>query len=265
MKEEDDIREYLKNKNSAITSTHHSLFIKEILPNAESVGDDLELYRLTPEYNEYTLYLGNFDESNRGLHELLHTLRDASASDELKIIVHSYGGSVDEGKQLYNIINDTFLHKTTTVLDTAGYSMGALAFCMGDERIIYEHSTLMFHDYSGGSIGKGGEIESQVIHTSQSVRNFFYSIVIPNNFLTAEEFEAMLIGQDFWMDSIEMCERGIATHIMVHNNKVLSEHYLRHLDGDISYKEMISGEIIPKPVKPKKKKNTKKKKKKIIK
>jgi len=136
--------------------------------------------------------------------------------------------------------------------------MGALAFCMGNERIVYESSTLMFHDYSHIVGGKGGELESQVLHQSQSVRDFLYSITVPFGFISDEEFEKMLDGKDFWMDALEMCTRGIATHIIINGSKVLSTDYVKFASGDIDYDEMITGKIKPK-VKKKAKKKAKKK------
>ena len=251
-------------KDNVIVSTHHTLIMKDILPNAIPQEGSDEYFKIVHPYVEYHLNLGSFDEGNRGLHELFHELRQSTTFDDLIIRIHSHGGHVDEGKQLYNIINEYFFKRTTTILDTVGNSMGALAFCMGNERIIYENSTLMFHDYSGGFGGKGGEVESSILHHSQSVRNFFYGVVVPNGFLSEDEFESMLIGKDYWMDSIELCERGIATHIMIANVKVQAQHYLMYINSEINIDEMMSGIIKEKPT-PKKKKAKKKAKKKTTK
>ena len=53
-------------------------------------------------------------------------------------------------------------------------------------------------------------------------------MVVKNNFLTKEEFSKMLIGQDFWMDARELCERGIATHVLVNGKEVKAKKYLKN-------------------------------------
>lgn len=243
-----------KKKDNIFYSSNHTLFLKDISHDAIPKEDDDEYYKIIEPYVIYNLYLGSFMEKNRGLHELFYALRQANEDDYLDIRIYSHGGSIDEGKQLQNIINEFFQNRTRTILDPLGHSMGALSFCMGHERIVYENSTLMFHDYSHVVGGKGGEIESQVVHNSQSVRDFFYSTVVPHGYMTEEEFERMLDGKDFWMDAVEMCSRNIATHIMISGVKIKSELYLMFIDDKIDYDEMMSGIInnIPKKNKPKK-------------
>lgn len=247
-------------KENVFSSTYHTLFLKDIAPNAiPKVGDE-EYYRIVEPYTLYTLYLGSFAEKDRGLHELFNTLRQCSYNDFLDIRISSYGGSIDEGKQLHNIIKECFFTRTRTILDPVGYSMGALAFCMGNERLIYESSTIMFHDYSHMVGGKGGEIEAQVVHQSQSLRDFLYSVVVPHGFISEEEFDDMIKGVDFWMDAVEMCSRGIATHIVINGYKVPADRYLKYVDETIEYKEMITGIAEEKPKKVNRKRVVKKKK-----
>jgi ATP-dependent protease ClpP protease subunit len=74
--------------------------------------------------------------------------------DETEIRIHSTGGYVSEGSQFYNLIKNKFNKRTTTILDSRGYSMGAIIFCMGDKRIVTPRSDIMFHDYSAGFAGK---------------------------------------------------------------------------------------------------------------
>lgn len=257
------IEEFKKNNNNKkeniFNSTYHTLFLKDIAPNAvpkSGTTDDEEYFKIVNPYTHYDLYLGTFAEKDRGGHELFYTLRQAGDEDTLDIRIYSHGGSIEEGKQLQNIINEYFPGRTRTILDAAGYSMGAFAFCMGNERIIFENSTLMFHDYSHMVGGKGGEIESQVIHNSQSIRDFIYSTIVPYGYITDDEFKKMLDGKDFWMDAVEICERGIATHIIINGFKICSELYVRYVDENITYEEMTTGIINEKN---KKKKTSKKK------
>lgn len=98
---------------------------------------------------------------------------------------------------------------------------------MGDERIAMETSDLMFHTHSGIVYGKSNEIESSVEHQKTHIGNFFKKVVVDTNFLTEKEFDDLLIGKDFWMETPEMCKRGIATHVMVDGKKIDAKEYIK--------------------------------------
>ena len=214
-------------ENEKLNSKFHTMFVEEISETRELVDTEKNTFKITPAHKRYRIFLDSFKEHERGLHEIFNTLWNAAKNDELELRINSYGGLVNEGQNFYNIIKNKFLGRTTTILDNAGYSMGALTFCMGDKRIAMEQSDLMFHDYSAGTIGKGGEIEARVKHESEYLRNFFKEIIVKNGFLTKKEFKQMLIGQDYWMDVDEMCRRGIATHVLVNGKEIKAKKYLK--------------------------------------
>ena len=211
-------------------SKYHTLF-KEVKPESKEVVkvDDKDLYNIKPGYTSYRLFIDAFAETERGLHEMFNILWNASDNDTLELRINSWGGFVKEGQNFFNVIRNKFNGRTTTILDSAGYSMGALLFCSGDTRVVMEQSDLMFHDYRIGSYGKGNEIESHVIHTKKHIRKFFKEIILGKGFLSEKEFEEMIIGKDFWFDVPEMCERGIATHVMVAGKLIKSKDYLKSL------------------------------------
>ena len=109
--------------------------------------------------------------------------------------------------------------------------MGALTFCMGDKRVVTERADLMFHDYSGGMFGKGGEMQARNEHTQKFIRKFFKEILLDSKFLTKKEYNNMLIGQDYWMDVEELCKRGMATHVLVDGKEIKAKKYLKRLKG----------------------------------
>ena len=211
-------------------SKYHTLF-KETKPESKELVkvNGKELYQITQPYTAYRMFIDSFGETERGLHEIFNILWSAGDTDTLELRINSWGGSVKEGQNFFNIVRSKFNGRTTTVLDSAGYSMGALLFCCGDTRIVMEQADLMFHDYSGAAWGKGQELESQVEHFKKHIRKFFKEVIVANNFLTQKEFDDMLIGKDFWMDVPEMCQRKIATHVMVSGKLVPAKKYLKSL------------------------------------
>jgi len=168
-------------------------------------------------------------EFENKLHETYNELWNAKDNDKLELRINSNGGMVNEGGQFYSIIRNKFNGRTTTVLDNKGYSMGALTFCMGDKRVVTERADLMFHDYSGGMFGKGGEMQSRNEHTQKFVRAFFKEVILDQGFLTKKEYNNMLIGQDYWFGVQELCERGIATHVLVNGKEVKAKKYLKRI------------------------------------
>ena len=218
-----------KNEDKVMHSKYHTMFVEEVSESREPFGDTRGVYKITPSHKEYRVFIGSFAEMERGLHEMFNELYNAGEDDKLELIVNSWGGAVKEGQNFYNIIKNKFNGRTTTVLDSAGYSMGSLIFCMGDKRVVTEQADLMFHDYSGFSWGKGGEIEAHQKHNAKHLRKFFKEIIVDNGFLSKKEFKQMLVGKDFWMDCKEICERGIATHILVNGVEVSAKKYLKSL------------------------------------
>ncbi len=220
-------------KRSDISSEEHTLFIKHIPERKKLLDRDNKVYQIEPKYRHFTVHIGKFKEFKRGLHSVLNELRSASRDDVLELRINSSGGLVNEGKQFYNLIQEKFYNRTVAYLDNQAYSMGALMFCMAKRRVIYPYSDIMFHNYSSGASGKGGEIRSRVEHENKILVEFFHSIVVDSNFLTADEFENMLIGQDYWMDAKEMCKRKIATHVVYKGKQIKAKKYLKILSNSV--------------------------------
>ena len=84
-------------------------------------------------------------------------------------------------------------------------SAATMIFLCADQFEVTPHSVFMFHNYSGGTIGKGGEMIDQLQHErkwSQGLMNEIYK-----DFLSEEEIEHMLDNKDYWMDGNEVVKR----------------------------------------------------------
>jgi len=213
----------------ALSSEQHTLYIETIQEKKQVVDKNRNLYEITPKHKRYRVYIGSFREFRKGLHSVFNELRDAKSNDYLELVISSNGGFVLEGQQFYNLIQEKFYNRTVSYLDNHGYSMGALLFCMATKRVIYPYSDFMFHNYSGGAMGKGGELKSRIKHKSKTLEKFFYDLIVPQGFLSENEFEQMLVGQDYWMDAKELCKRGIATHVILNAQEITAEEYLKLL------------------------------------
>lgn len=204
-------------EDNVIYADNHTLFIDEkpimMEPARDEVGNIVEGYfEQTGGFTVYKLFIGDFLESGHGLQRIINALQGAKPEDILELHISSNGGFVHELIELYNLIDTTF-YKSVTTYCNHGYSAGAMAFLLGEERVIYENSDWMMHSYSGGFVGKRDDMLTHLEHEDKRLQKFFNKIMEP--YFTKKELKKMQKGKDFWMSSEEMLERGVATHIMV--------------------------------------------------
>ena len=84
-------------------------------------------------------------------------------------------------------------------------SAATMVFLSGDAFEISEHSMFMFHNYSGGTIGKGGEMYDNIMYERKWSDKFMRSIY--DGFLTDLEIKSMLENKDIWMEPEEVFKR----------------------------------------------------------
>lgn len=204
-------------QDNVIESDSHTLisnfFPAEMIPVEGESGPIPDIYEQVPEYSVHKLFLNEFDdESKHGLHKIINRLQEANPNDTLELHISGHGGYVSEGIILFNLINSMYKSRSTGYLNY-GYSMNALAFLFCSERVVFEHSEIMFHTYSAGFGGKRDDILSQIKHTDKHLQTFFHKTLSP--FFSDSEIEAMGASKDYWLNSFEMLERGIATGIII--------------------------------------------------
>jgi len=178
-----------------------------------------------PTIKSATLYLSTMMENKINLAELLNEISDFTPEDRIKVIINSPGGLVSEGKSTINTLLGTGAKITTELLSDAA-SMASILFCIGHKRVAYENSGIMFHTFSSGYMGKGGEMKDYITHKSKNLNAFFKAHILG---LTDEEIDKMIDGKEWWFDTKKMCERGIATHVNVHGILIPAKQYLKLL------------------------------------
>jgi ATP-dependent protease ClpP protease subunit len=80
-----------------------------------------------------------------------------------------------------------------------------MIFLAADSYEISDHSVFMFHDYSGGTFGKGGEMYDQITHERKWTENLLHDVY--KEFMTKEEIESLIKGKDMWMTAKEVSTR----------------------------------------------------------
>jgi ATP-dependent protease ClpP protease subunit len=136
--------------------------------------------------------------------EWFDAIRHANENDLVKIYINSFGGDLFTAIQFMRVLADT---EASVVASVEGACMSAatMIFMCADSFEVTPHSIFMFHNYSGGVIGKGGEMIDQLQHERRWSERLLKEIY--HDFMSDEEIEAMLSNKDLWMDGEEVVKR----------------------------------------------------------
>jgi len=134
----------------------------------------------------------------------LETIRNAGENEIIVLHINSTGGDLFTALQFIRVMQECKGYIIASV-EGACMSAATMIFLQAHEFIISDYSSFMFHNYSGGTIGKGGEMADQIIfekHWSEEMMKEIYK-----DFLTEKEIDSMLNGKDLWMSGIEVANR----------------------------------------------------------
>ena len=160
--------------------------------DAKPLGSLITIY-LVGEIGPPETYLGAFE-----------AIRHAQETDIIKFNINSPGGDLFTTIQFLRAIAEC---KGMVVASAEGACMSAatMIFLSADRYEISEHSLFMFHNYSGFSFGKGGEMYDQLTKErkwSEKIIRRLYE-----GFLTPDEIRSILDNKDIWMDGEEVMKR----------------------------------------------------------
>jgi len=179
---------------------------------------------LDPKLFQADKYSNNFTKSVAHVHEFylsgeitdaedyiewFDIIRNANAVDSIRIYINSPGGDLFTTLQFLRAMSDTEATVTTSV-EGACMSAATMIFLTGHIQEVTPHSLFMFHDYSSGTFGKGGEQYDQIQFERGWSRKFLTEVYA--GFLTEVEIESMMHNKDIWMDSEEVVKRLTALH-----------------------------------------------------
>ncbi len=173
------------------------------------------------------IFLDDFIHEGSELHDILNTLHDASQNDMLEVRINSSGGFARYGQQFINVMKDKFSGRTITIVEAEALSIAALIFMAGDRRVIYPHSTILFHDVALSTEGKANEAISRLGVMHLIFIEYMRSLMLP--YFTEEEIDSISRGMDMSLDAEEMCKRGVAHCVLVTGSSLTAEEYLKSI------------------------------------
>jgi len=154
--------------------------------------------------NQYEFYLSGQIESADNYTPWFDVIRNAREQDTIKIYINSPGGDLYTALQFLRVMGECEGHLVTSV-EGACMSAATMIFLSGHEYQVTPHSLFMFHNYSGGVFGKGGEQYDQIQCERAWSEKFMNEVY--KDFLTTEEIQSMLNNKDIWMTSEQVLER----------------------------------------------------------
>jgi ATP-dependent protease ClpP protease subunit len=154
--------------------------------------------------NLHEFYLSGEIESAENYIDWFQTIRYSSSNDIIKIYINSPGGDAFTAIQFIRVLQET---EATVVISVEGLCVSAatMIFMQADSFEVSEHSVFMFHNYSAGTMGKGGEMYDQIQHERKWSENLLTDTY--KNFLSKKEIMSLLDNKDIWMDGTEVIKR----------------------------------------------------------
>lgn len=174
---------------------------------AEAAGYVLPRSYRKPSTSVLEFYLSGYIEDPENYIEWFDQIRNANAGDQIKIYINSRGGAVDTAIQFMRVLAETSATVTCSV-EGSCMSAATMIFLCADEFEITPYSLFMFHNYSGGMLGKGGEMYDQAVFEREWSRGFLNQIY--DGFLTPEEITGLLDNKDLWLHSEDVLKRCVA-------------------------------------------------------
>lgn len=132
------------------------------------------------------------------------TIRHSGPDDTIKIYINSGGGDLFSAIQFLRVLSDT---EALVVVSVEGLcaSAATLVFLSADIFEVTPHSSFLFHNYSSGVYGKGGEQYAQITHERKWSERLLKEVY--EDFLTPDEINGLLSNNDLWMDVDEVVVR----------------------------------------------------------
>lgn len=163
-----------------------------------------ERFTSKPAVTVHEFYLCGEIESPDEYISWFDTIRHANQTDVVKIYINSYGGDLFTAIQFMRVLGET---QATIVISVEGACMSAatMIFMCGHTFEVSDHSVFMFHNYSSGVFGKGGEMYDQLKHERVWSEKLLRGIY--DGFLNEKEIASMLDNKDLWMDGGEVVKR----------------------------------------------------------
>lgn len=154
--------------------------------------------------NEYTVHFSQEFDHPSYYDEVVSLLLGAEESDNVIFVINNFGGRVDS---LNSVLNSLSVTKATVTGFLVGQacSCASVLFLACHNWMVGDNTTLMIHEQSFFIGGKASETKKQYDHYQAQNNRFIREVY--KDFLTPEEIESCLRGEDYYFEDFEIRER----------------------------------------------------------
>lgn len=135
---------------------------------------------------------------------LLEVLATAPKGTSVVLHLNSPGGMLDTSIHLVNAIRNSPADVTALIIGPIASGATLIAHAC-DSIVIAGHVSCMYHDGSGGMMGKVNENARQADFIQKQLSALYHDVY--SNALTPEEIEDVLAGRDLWLTGEELSDR----------------------------------------------------------
>lgn len=139
----------------------------------------------------------------------------ATKKDAIYLVINSPGGSVLDGFELIDLIQSLKKGqgiKTTCIVQTEAYSMGALTALYCDKTYMQKHSSIMFHEAAYGVQGSVTQVNQRVEFISKYFDELNQDIA--DQMGTTKAIYTSLLTPEYWKTANDAAELGIVDGIV---------------------------------------------------
>jgi len=162
----------------------------------------------------YDTYLTDTIADPAEYSQLCHLLLHASDGFSINIHLNTPGGNVDSAFMLIDAIKKSDAVVTAYCYGTVA-SAGTIIALSCDDLVIAPYTQFMIHNYSTGTQGKGHEVMSYINFNDAELKEAFADIYL--GFLTEDEMNTIIKGEDKWMGAKEVEQRWATIHESQHS------------------------------------------------
>jgi len=136
--------------------------------------------------------------------EALTVMNNALEGDIVVFNLNTPGGRLDSTYMLLDAMEHT---AATTVARITGEvaSAGTMLVMKADSVEAYRWGSMMIHNFSGGFVGKGNEVDVEVAFALPHLKDFFSDTY--RYFLTKKEISRVIKDHDIYMGATEIAKR----------------------------------------------------------
>lgn len=186
-----------------MTKYRNEITEEDLFPKPPIINNPLKVQTL-PDHTEIDFYLPENIGPVSDFIDFLRAVGDTRQNDNVTIHINSYGGDVVTALNIIDVLKTS---PANIVISVEGNCCSAASMIMlaGNEWEIMPHSYIMIHSYSAARFGKRNEINASFEFDKKWLDGTFREIY--EKFLTDDEIEKVLAGQDLYFTADECLER----------------------------------------------------------